>query len=272
MGAATGIAWTNKTWNGVIGCQRVSEGCRNCYAEQMAAKKFRHFLGGPVWGPSNPRYQTSENLWKRPLQWARQARAAGERVLVFGNSLYDLFEDHPTVNNLRPRIWNLVDDTRDALTWQFCTKRPERIAECLPATWGAFWENVWLGTSVESEDHADRIDHLRAVSAAVRFLSVEPALGPVAEALTSRIEGIDWVIWGGESGPGWRPADHQWARDLRTLCRDTGTAFFFKQSAGVRSGMGTKLDGVEIKEFPISRTHGNGAPVGRSTGTRNRAR
>jgi protein gp37 len=253
MGSETGISWTDKTANFLIGCSRVSEGCRHCYAEQMAATKFRHFTGGPVWGRQNPRYETSEENWKKPLRWARRARQTGERVLVFGNSLYDVFEDHPTVDKVRPRIWELVDQTRDSLTWQFVTKRPERIAACLPATWGPFWGGVWLGTSVESEEHANRVDHLRAVGAAVRFLSVEPALGPVAHAIS--LQGIDWVIWGGESGKGWRPADLQWARDLLAACRAQGTAFFFKQSSGPRSGMGAALDGREFKEFPTPRTH-----------------
>jgi len=251
MGATTGIAWTDRTWNGIIGCTRVSEGCRHCYAEQMAATKFKRFLGGPVWGAANPRYETRAELWKQPLRWARKARQTGERIRVFGNSLFDLFENHPTVNKVRPRIWELVDQTRDVLTWQFCTKRPERIADCLPATWGTFWGNVWLGTTVESSDHADRVGHLRAVGVAVRFLSIEPALGPVHHAID--LDGIDWVLWGGESGKGWRPADHQWARDLLAKCRANETAFFFKQSAGPRSGMGDWLDGVEIKEFPIPR-------------------
>ena len=255
MARETAIEWTDHTWNGLIGCSKVSPGCLHCYAETIAATKFRRFLKGPVWGPANARYVTSDNKWREPLRWARQARESGERPLIFGNSLYDLFDDHPTTNATRPRIWELVDETRDVLTWLFLTKRPERIASCLPATWGEFWEGVWLGTSVENADYVDRVDHLRGVSAAVRFLSVEPALGPVAEALTGRMAGIDWVIWGGESGPGFRPADHQWARDLHALCRETSTAFFFKQSAGARAGTGKMLDGREIKEFPVPRTH-----------------
>ena len=252
MGSTTGISWTTRTWNGVIGCQKVSPGCASCYAERLAATKFRHFLGGPVWGPGNPRHITGDQLWKAPLKWAREARATGEKVLVFGNSLADWCEDHPTWNAIRPRMWELIDKTRDALIWQLLTKRPERLAECLPESWNPFWENVWLGTSVESADYVSRADHLRAVNAAVRFLSVEPALGPVAQALN--LQGIDWCIWGGEAGPGFRPADHQWARDLRAACRASGTAFFLKQSSGPLNGKGDRLDGVEIKEFPTPRT------------------
>ena len=252
MGKTTGISWTDKTWNAVIGCSRVSEGCRNCYAAQMAATKFTSFLRNPVWGRNSPRHITSDNLWKEPLRWARKARQTGDRVLVFGNSLYDIFEDHPTVNAIRPKIWDLVDQTRDAIVWQFCTKRPERIADCLPDTWGNFWKNVWLGTSVESAVHAERVDHLLSIQADVRFLSVEPALGPVADSIP--LKGIDWVIWGGESGRNFRPADHQWARDLLQACRVNEVAFFFKQSSGYRSGMGTTLDGKEYKEFPKPRS------------------
>lgn len=252
MGTSTGISWTTRTWNALIGCSKVSEGCARCYAERLAATKFRHFLRRPVWGSGNPRHITGDQLWKAPLKWAREARTTGAKVMVFGNSLYDLFEDHPTVNGIRTRIWDLVDETRDVLTWQFLTKRPERMAECLPESWNPFWENVWLGTSVESADCAHRADHLRAVDAAVRFLSVEPALGPVANAVD--LTGIDWCVWGGEAGPGFRPADPQWARDLLAACRKSGAAFFYKQSAGPVSGRGDRLDGQEIKEFPTPRT------------------
>jgi protein gp37 len=252
MGAQTGISWTEKTWNGAIGCSRVSPGCSNCYAERMAATKFRHFTGGPVWGRSNPRYVTSDQLWRAPLKWARDARRTGVRVKVFGNSLYDFCEDAPQIDAIRPRLWELVDATRDAITWQFITKRPERLAECLPRSWGPFWAGVWLGTSIETAAYAARADHLRAVQAEVRFLSVEPALGPVADSVN--LSGIDWCIWGGESGPGYRPADQQWARDLLAACQQSGAAFFYKQSAGARSGMNPTLDGVAYHQFPTPRS------------------
>lgn len=252
MGETTGISWTNRSWNGAIGCTRVSPGCANCYAERMAATKFRHFTGGPVWGRTSPRYITTKALWRKPLKWAREAREAGTKPLVFGNSLYDFCEDHPQINAMRPRLWELVDQTRDALTWQFVTKRPERLAECLPQSWGpTFWSGVWLGTSIETAAYAARADHLRAVNAEVRFLSVEPALGPIAHAVS--MTGIDWCIFGGESGSGFRQADPQWARDLLAACRRSGTAFFYKQSAGPRAGMQPTLDGVEWKEFPVPR-------------------
>lgn len=251
MGKTTGISWTNRTWNGAIGCSRVSPGCSNCYAAKMAATKFRHFTGGPVWGRTNPRYITSKSLWRQPLKWAREAREAGTKTLVFGNSLYDFCEDHPQIDAIRSRLWELVDQTRDALTWQFITKRPERLAACLPQTWGTFWSGVWLGTSIETAAYAARADHLRAVNAEVRFLSVEPALGPVADALD--LTGLDWCIWGGESGSGYRPADPQWARDLLAACRRAGVAFFYKQSSAAVSGKNDRLDGVEIKEFPTPR-------------------
>lgn len=205
-----------------------------------------------MWGADKHRYVTADQRWREPLKWAREARAANQKIMVFGNSLYDFCEDHPTINEIRTRIWDLVDETRDVLIWQFLTKRPERLAACLPRTWPPFWDNVWLGTSVENADYAYRADHLRAVDAAVRFLSIEPALGNVVPALN--MQGIDWCLWGGESGPGFRNADHQWARDLLAACRRQGTAFFFKQSAAARSGMHATLDGREIKEFPTPRT------------------
>jgi len=113
----------------------------------MAATKFKRFLSGTFLGASNPRHETSNQLWKQPLRWAKHARRTGKRVRIFGTSLFDLFEDHPRVNAVRPRIWELVDRTRDDVSWQFCTKRPERIASCMPATWGELWYDVWLGTT-----------------------------------------------------------------------------------------------------------------------------
>jgi protein gp37 len=251
MGATTTISWTERTWNAAIGCSRVSPGCAHCYAERMAATKFRRFTGGTVWGRSNPRYVTSDSLWKAPLKWAREARREGRKIRVFANSLYDFCEDHPDIAAIRPRLWELIDATRDALTYLLLTKRPENLAACLPRNWGPFWSGVWIGTSVESADYVSRADHLRAIDAEVRFLSVEPALSPIAGALD--LTGIDWCIYGGESGPGYRPDDPQWARDLLAACRRSGTAFFYKQSSGARSGMNPTLDGVEWKEFPVPR-------------------
>lgn len=131
------------------------------------------------------------------------------------------------------------------------TKRPERIAECLPADWGRGWDNVWLGTSIEDDRFVDRADYLRRVPAAVRFVSYEPALGPLAHALD--LEGLHWLIVGGESGPGYRGMELQWARDMRTRCEDEGVAFFWKQGAAWRTEMHTQLDGETVRNYPRER-------------------
>jgi protein gp37 len=135
------------------------------------------------------------------------------------------------------------------LIFQILTKRPERIADGLPNDWDAGFPNVWLGVSVERNDYVWRADVLRTIPAAVRFVSAEPLLEPVPD-LT--LTGIDWLIVGGESGPGFRPMDHEWARQLRDRALAEGVAFFFKQSAAPRTEMGTELDGREWRQMPVS--------------------
>jgi hypothetical protein len=135
--------------------------------------------------------------------------------------------------------------------FQVLTKRPERIAANLPEDWGDGWPNVWLGTSVEDMRVARRVDHLRDIPAVVRFVSYEPALGSLAEL---DITGIDWVIYGGESGPGHRPENKDWARQMHQKCNETGAAFFHKQSAGYRTELGIELDGRIVREFPLPRS------------------
>jgi protein gp37 len=121
----------------------------------------------------------------------------------------------------------------------------------LPADWGTGWDHVWLGTSIEDARVAHRADHLRAVPAVVRFISYEPAIGPLAHALN--LDGLHWVIYGGESGSGHRADDRQWARDMRRACAERGVAFFHKQSSGAKPGSGVELDGLIVQEFPRER-------------------
>jgi protein gp37 len=234
-----------------MGCTKVSDGCRFCYAESLTKNR----MGLSLWGARGKRQVTSAANWRKPHQWNREALRAGERRRVFCASLCDVFEDHPIANRERARVWETVQAT-PALDWQILTKRPERIAACLPEGWGAGWRHVWLGTSIEDARVAHRADHLRAVPAAVRFVSYEPALGPLADALD--LTGIHWVIYGGESGPGWRPEGtpedpKQWARDMLATCRAHGVAFFHKQSAGWRTELGIELDGEIVREYPASR-------------------
>lgn len=246
MGEDTLIAWTDHTFNPWIGCTKVSDGCKNCYAEVLATGK----MGLDVWGPKATRQATGLSTWNNPVQWNARAKREGSPRKVFCASLCDVFEDHPTANALRPRVWNLISVT-PWLQWQLLTKRPERIVECLPEDWGAEgWPHVWLGTTVEDMRVAHRADILRQIPAVVRFLSFEPALGPLD---TLDLTNIDWVIYGGESGPGFRPEDKNWARVMRDRCRQGGVAFFHKQSAAWRTELGIELDGQIIREFPIPR-------------------
>lgn len=165
---------------------------------------------------------------------------------VFCASLCDVFEDHVVANATRPRLWRLIKST-PMLDWQLLTKRPERIAANLPDDWGDGWPNVWLGTSIESNEYCHRADTLRKIPATVHFVSYEPALGPLDDI---NLENIQWLIYGGESGPGWRREDKQWARDVRDKCAIAGTAFFHKQSAGYRTELGIELDGEIVRNYP----------------------
>lgn len=248
MGRETAISWTDHTFNPWMGCTRVSEGCRNCYAADLVTGR----MGLDLWGHAAPR-QVTKGPWREVERWDRAARANGVRRRVFCASLCDIFEDHPTANATRPRLWDLIRRL-DGLDWQVLTKRPERIATCLPSDWSAGWPHVWLGTTVEDLRVASRADHLRAVPAAVRFVSYEPALGPL-DALD--LTGLHWVIYGGESGPHRRPEGtpddpKAWARAMRDACRSTGIAFFHKQSSAARPGIGVELDGDVVHEFPVT--------------------
>lgn len=253
---STIIAWTDATFNPWMGCEKVSEGCRNCYA--LALTKNR--MGLDLWGRS-PR-QVTKAPWKNVETWNKKAKE--ERLLwrVFCASLCDIFEDHPVANETRPAVWDVMRNS-DWLHFQVLTKRPERIKDNLPPDWDGGYPNVWLGTSIEDMRVAKRADYLREIPAVVRFISYEPALGPLGNL---DITGIDWVIYGGESGPGHRPEDKQWARGMRDKCSESGAAFFHKQSAGYRTEMGIELDGEIIRQFPCPRGYGWSVPF-RSTGT-----
>lgn len=261
------IAWTRNTFNPWMGCMKVSAGCANCYAETLIKGR----MGKPgLWGPAatSERQVTTAAYWRRPIAWNKEAQKEGKAMRVFCASLADVFEDHPTANATRPRLFELILAT-PFLHWQILTKRPERIVDNLPPDWGDGYPNVWLGTSVEDMRVAHRADILRRIPASVRFISYEPALGPIHDI---DLRGIDWLIYGGESGPGFREHDITWARAIRAECEQSqflygkipyhevgnpgeyrGTQFFFKQSSGARSGMGTTLDGRTWHQYPIPR-------------------
>jgi len=245
--AETKIAWTHYTFNPWMGCTKVSPGCAHCYAETLVKGK----MGLPgLWGPRGTRMLTGIANWAKPWRWNRNAQAGDPLHRVFVGSLCDWAEDNPVANEARPRLWRLIRET-PALTWQLLTKRPENIAKWLPADWGDGWPNVWLGTSIENNDYVWRARELAKIPAVVRFISYEPALGPLDQL---DLLGIDWLIYGGESGPGYRGHEIEWPRTMRDRCAAAGVAFFYKQSPAIRTEMGTTLDGETIKQYPQPRT------------------
>lgn len=245
MSEETLIAWTDHTFNPWMGCTKVSAGCANCYAERLVTGR----MGIPVWG-DKARRQRTNTPWQNVLQWNKSAESDRVQRRVFCGSLCDWAEDHPDAEAVRPDLWSIIRKCT-SLDFQLLTKRPERIAQLLPSDWGENgWPNVWLGTSIEDMRVADRADHLRRIPASVRFISYEPALGSLNEL---DLTGIDWVIYGGESGPGYRAEDKQWAREMDIKCRESGTAFFHKQSAAIRTEMGITLDGKIVRNYPNPR-------------------
>lgn len=245
MADKTLIAWTDHTFNIAWGCQKVSPGCAHCYADTLSSR-----YGHDVWGPSKPRRTFGDKHWSQPLTWNAAACRDGVIRRVFCSSMCDWAEDHPTIYAERAKLWPLIRRTPN-LHWQLLTKRADRIGNCLPADWGDGYPNVWLGVSVENMDYGWRLDHLRAIPAAVRFVSYEPALGPLAGI---NLNGIDWVIFGGESGAGFRAADIQWSRDMRHYCQQNGVAYFHKQSSHFFTERGTRLDGETVRHYPTPRS------------------
>jgi protein gp37 len=218
MGENTKIEWTDHTFNPWVGCQKVSGGCDLCYAEAMMDHRYHRVK----WGPHGERSRTSDGYWRQPLKWARQAN--GRRSRVFCASLADVF-DNKVPKEWRSNLWGLIRQTPE-LDWLLLTKRPQNIRKTLPDSWP--WENVWLGTTTEDQEHYDlRWPILSKIPATIRFISYEPALSPL------RLHGSplpDWVICGGESGARQaRMMDPDWARSVLDQCKEAGIAFFVKQ-------------------------------------------
>jgi protein gp37 len=222
VGETTNISWTHHTHNIAWGCTKVGPPCDFCYAEVWAKR-----LGlNNLWGPDADRRTFGDKYWNQPLKWDRDAAAAGERRRVFCSSMADVFDNHPKLPAERLRLWELIIATPN-LDWLLLTKRVGNVWRMLPLRWQSrLPANVWLGISVGLQSEADRdIDKLRAIPAAVRFISFEPMLGPIVPDLT----GIHLAIIGGESGPHARPMHPAWARSLRDQCVTAGVAFHFKQ-------------------------------------------
>lgn len=226
--ADTSIEWTDATWNPVAGCTVLSPGCTNCYAMRMAARLdamgMAKYRGLTRKSGHRAKWTGKIRLDRKalavPIKWRRPRR-------IFVNSMSDLF--HPSVPAaFVAEVWAVMAST-PWHTYQILTKRPDRMAEITARL--ETLPNVWLGTSVESADYLDRIDELRKVRAAVRFISFEPLLASVASA---NLDGIHWAIVGGESGPRARLMREEWVDEIEAACREAGTAFFFKQWGGVR--------------------------------------
>ncbi|QIN82802.1 DUF5131 family protein [Rubrobacter tropicus] len=225
----TAIEWTDKTWNPTTGCNKVSPGCKHCYAETITKRFTQHF-------PNGFDFTLHPERLDDPRRWRKPSR-------VFVNSMSDLFHERMPFPLLES-IFRVMEECPRHV-FQILTKRHERLAELAPELdWP---RNVWMGVSVENQDYAHRADYLRRVPAAVRFLSCEPLLGP----LDLDLEGIHWAIVGGESGRGHRPIEAGWVRDIRTQARNAGAAFFFKQWGGLHpKAGGRELDGRVYDEMP----------------------
>lgn len=242
MADQTAITWTDSTFNGWWGCSKVGPGCDHCYAET-----FDKRTGGDHWGSrKTPRMMSDEN-WRKPLRWQRDAVQTGIRRRVFCGSMCD-WADKNSPSMQRSRLWELIRAT-SMLDWQLLTKRAPNIAMCLPKDWGDGYQNVWLGVTVENRKHGlPRIEHLRRVPAKLRFLSIEPLLEDLGEL---DLTGIHWVIVGGESGPNARPMEAAWVENIVRQCNAAGVAVFFKQWGGSsRDKGGCLLNGEERKEWP----------------------
>jgi protein gp37 len=210
-------------------------------------------MGINVFGPKlDQRKRTSVQVWNRPKRWNREAEALRIPARVFCASLADVFEDAPGPNLWRHSVWELIRQTR-WLDWQLLTKRPENIERMLPDDWEdniwGFYPNVWLGTSIERNEVAERSTILTDIPAWVHFISYEPAIGPGDEI---PLEGIEWMIVGGESGPKFRPMDLTWARDMQNRCRDESVAYFFKQNSARRTEMGINALGAIYRDYPAT--------------------
>jgi protein gp37 len=234
MATNSHIEWTDATWNPVTGCSKISPGCKHCYAERLALRL-------QAMGQKNYRngfeVTLQPQMLELPLRWKSSRQ-------IFVNSMSDLFhQDVPlsyieeVFSVMRRAHWH---------QYQVLTKRSERLLELSPRLeWGP---QIWMGVSVENEDYLERIDHLRRTGAHVKFLSLEPLLGPLRKL---KLRGIDWVIVGGESGPGARPVDSAWVTDIRDQCVSGGVAFFFKQWGGVqKKKAGRELAGRTWDEMP----------------------
>ena len=235
MSTHSGIEWTESTWNPLTGCTKISLGCKHCYAERMA--KRLQAMGQPNYF-NGFKLAMHEHVLEKPLEWKTPQ-------VIFVNSMSDLFHQdvpmdfiHKTFDIMRQAYWH---------QFQVLTKRSERLLELSPQI--EWPENVWMGVSVENKDYTFRIEHLRQTRAKVKFLSLEPLLGPLQRL---NMRDINWVIVGGESGPGARLIKEEWVKEIRDQCLTTKVPFFFKQWGGIhKKSAGRVLEGRTWNEMPV---------------------
>lgn len=229
------IEWTESTWNPVTGCTKISSGCKNCYAEKFALR---------LKAAKNPSYVNGfqltlqERMLYLPLKWRKPQT-------IFVNSMSDLFhEDVP--DEFIFNVFNVMNQA-NWHRYQVLTKRSDRLLQLSPRlNWAP---HIWMGVSVEDSEHTNRVNHLRQTSAAIKFLSLEPLLGPISNL---DLAGIDWVIAGGESGPSARPMEPHWITSIRDQCQNYEVPFFFKQWGGIRKKKaGRELEGRTWDEMPL---------------------
>ena len=236
MSEQTSIEWTNSTWNPVTGCHKISPGCKNCYAARLAPR---------LRAMGNPRYANGfevtlhSDLVGLPTKWTKPKK-------IFVNSMSDLFHTEVPLDFIQSVFSTIVAANHH--TFQVLTKRPEQALKmAVELPWPT---NLWMGVSVENSDYLHRVDTLRQIPARTRFLSLEPLIGAIPNV---DLSGIDWVIVGGESGPGARKIEEDWVRSIRDQCDAAGVRFFFKQWGGVnKKRSGRMLDNRTWDDFPLT--------------------
>jgi protein gp37 len=241
MSNSTKISWTRASWNPITGCDRVSTGCVHCYAERMAHRLQKM---GQAKYANGFKVTLHDDALSLPLTWKKPR-------LIFVNSMSDIFHKDVPLSFIQ-KIFTVMRQA-DWHIFQLLTKRSERMVSLAPKIdWP---ENVWAGVTVESADYYNRLDDLRRVPAALRYVSAEPMLGPMSDF---PLKGIDWIILGGESGPGARPMEKRWVIEMRNRCKKNDVPFFFKQWGGTnRQETGCLLDGKYYHEMPELK-NGNG--------------
>ena len=234
--AKSAIEWTEATWNPVTGCNKISAGCKNCYAERMSrrlkAMGQRNYMNGFE-------VTLQEHMLELPLRWKKPQ-------VIFVNSMSDLFHKDVPLKYIQ-KVFNVMNQASQH-QFQVLTKRSDRLAKI--HTKLKWTENIWMGVSVENSDYYHRIDDLRITDAKIKFLSLEPLIGSLPDL---NLENIDWVIAGGESGPGARPIEEDWVVDIKNQCQKAEVAFFFKQWGGVfKKKNGRLLNGRTWDELPVA--------------------